>query len=209
MNRRSPLFAPAVAVAFLAGCLLPGVLHAEQRGEDKAVPANMEEMMKKWEETSTPGPPHRVLDQMVGSWTTSVKMWMQGPDSPPMESRGTSEIRWVLDGRFILEETTGEMMGKPFHGMGLTGYDNFKQAYVSSWADNVNTAMYTSMGVYDAATRTLTSTGLMDEPMTGEKNKTVRYVTHIVDANTWVTEIMDTVMGGEYKAVEITYRRKM
>jgi hypothetical protein len=196
------------ALAFLAGLILPVALRAMQHEGEKAVPPNMEEMMKKWEESAAPGPAHKVLEDAVGTWTTSVKMWMQGPDAPPMESQGTAEIRWVLDGRFLMEETKGEMMGKTFEGIGFTGYDNFKQVYVNTWMDNSSTALYSSTGVYDPATKTLTSTGLMDEPMTGEKNKTVRYILHMVDKDKMVTEIMDTVMGKEFKAVEITYTRR-
>ena len=146
---------------------------------------------------------------MVGSWTTAVKMWMGGPEAPPQESKGAAEIQWVLDGRFLMEKTSGEVMGKPHQGLGLTGYDNFKQKYVAVWMDNASTAIYSSEGTYDAATRTWSSAGLMDEPATGEKGKTVRYVTRMIDANTMVTEIMDSAGGKEYKAVEITYTRKM
>src|SRR2546422_511519 len=96
------------------------------KSKDAAGP-NMEEMMKKWQEVATPGAAHKALEPMAGEWTVEARWWMGGPDAPPNDSKGTSKKDWILGGRFLHEEYKSEMMNMPFHGMGLTGYDNFKK----------------------------------------------------------------------------------
>lgn len=189
--------------------------HAAAQNKDikakaDAKPAvDMNEMMKRWKEAATPGENHKFLDQFVGRWDTVTRIWMEGPGKAPVESKGTAEVKWILDGRFVVEELTGQMMGMPHQGRGTTGFDNFKGKYVTSWIDNMGTAMYTGEGGVDASSKTLTVHGKMDEPMTGERDKPVKYVTRIVNRDSHVFEIYDLAgTPNEFKAVEITYRRK-
>ena len=181
---------------------------ATGKGEGNADPA-MQEMMKKWMEAATPGEYHKALEHLIGKWDLATKMWMDGPDKPPTEAKGTSEVKWILGGRYTLEEMKGQIMGMPHNGMGITGYDNFRKQYVSFWIDNTSTAMYNSQGEFDASKKVITSLGKMDEPMTGEKDKTVKYVLQIVDKDKHVFSVYDLVgTANEFKVVEITYTRK-
>lgn len=118
---------------------------AHDDGKKKAMPSQ-EEMMKRWQDAMTPGDAHKVLEQFVGSWETESSTWMEGPDKAPSVSKGTAEVKWVLGGRFLQQEMTGEMMGMPMSGIGFSGYDNFKKKYNSFWIDNTATAIYTSEG---------------------------------------------------------------
>src|SRR5262245_31487326 len=83
---------------------------------------DMAAMMAAWAKHATPGPEQKKLDPWVGSWTFTIKMWMD-PDAPPTESTGTAERKWELDGRFLRDDTKGEFSGMPFVGIGYTGYD--------------------------------------------------------------------------------------
>src|SRR5262249_28558199 len=134
-----------------------------------------------------------------------------------MDTKGTSESRWILGGRFLHDQVTSEMMmpgpdGKmmtmKFEGAGLTGYDNFRKCYVGTWADSMGTQLLTMRGAYDPAKKTLTMYGEMDEPAMDQVGKMVRYVTRIVDDNTHIFEIYDLASGEGYKVMEITYTRK-
>jgi hypothetical protein len=182
----------------------------KSKGKENAPPApDMQEMMKKWMEVATPGEAHKHLNQLVGSWETVVKMWFEGPGKPATESKGASETKWIMDGRFLLEETTGQVMGMPHRAMSIMGYDNFKKRYLVSYIDNMGTGMYTGEGKFDMANKVLTSYGKMDDPMTGEHDKTVKYVMRLLGKDKYIFEIFDEVGGpNEYKAVEITYTRK-
>jgi hypothetical protein len=187
----------------------PAARAQKNRARKHPAPPSQEEMMKRWQEAATPGEGHKVLEQFVGEWETTTRMWMEGPAKPAAESKGTSVVSWVMDGRFIQQESTGQMMGMPHRGVGFTGYDNFKKKYVMSWIDNTATALYTGEGTADRDGKVMTFYGKMDEPMTGEKNKTIRYVTRIIDRDKHVFEIYDLVgTPNEFKALEIIYTRK-
>ncbi len=170
-----------------------------------AVP-DMAEMMKKWAEMAAPGPAHKKLDAVVGEWEVESKFWMAGPDAPPTVSKGKSTKRWILGGRFVQEEHKGEMMGNPFEGMGFTGYDKMKQKYVGAWMDTSGSCLSTSEGTAEGDVITLN--GVMDEPMTGERNKPVKYILRLAGPGKHILEIHDVALGEKSRVGEITYTRK-
>lgn len=182
----------------------------------KPSPAEMAEMMKKYMQSMRPGPNHKRLDCFVGDWKTTTRIWQGGPGSSPSESKGRAKIRWVLGGRFLLEEFEGELMipdeqGRmqpvPFQGMGLTGYDNVRNLYTTSWADNMGTQQLAMRGAADPSGKVFTYYGEMDEPMLNVYGRTVKYVTRIVDKDTHVFSIFDLHAGDNYKVMETTYSR--
>jgi hypothetical protein len=170
--------------------------------------AKQDEMMKKWMEAATPNENHKKLNDLVGRWETTMSTWMNGPDKPPIVDKGSSELKWVLDGRFLMQESKGNMMGQPFSGMGFTGYDNLNKNFVSFWIDNSSTAMFTSEGNFDQTGKVLNFFGTMNEPMTGEHGKAVKYVLRMVDKDKWTFEFHDFAFPeGKTKVGEIIYTR--
>ena len=103
-------------------------------------------VMEEWMKIAAPGEHHKHLDYFVGKWKTKTSMYMGGPGSTPMVSEGTSEMKWVLDGRFIMDTHQGSMMGQPYKGIGLTGYDNYRNMYEGSWCSNMGTNYLTMKG---------------------------------------------------------------
>jgi hypothetical protein len=180
----------------------------EKKKSAKKMPSQ-EEMMKRWQESMTPGSAHKMLEESVGTWDAEVKMWMNGPGSEPMVSKGASEQKMVLGGRYLQQDFSGEMMGQPFNGTGFTGYDNFKKKYVSFWIDNMSTAMSTMDGVLDKDGKSVTMWGKMNEPATGEKDKKIKYVTRFADNDTQIFETYDVSAYGDKKpTMQITYKRR-
>jgi hypothetical protein len=143
--------------------------------QDKPKPisasAGDDPMMAKWMEYATPGEAHKALEPNIGKWTLKVKHAMQPGDPLGEASDATSEVVWIMDGRYTQEEVTGSFMDQPFKGMGLMGYDNFKKKYVSTWCDNMGTGIMTAEGTYDAASKTFTYTGECPDMMTGKLTK--------------------------------------
>ena len=210
MRLRLSLCAIALAVLAAGAAGQASAQGKQSAGKDESTASpEMQEMMKKWMDSATPGAPHKALEHFVGKWDLSTKMWMEGPGKPPTETKGTSEVKWILGGRYTLEEMKGQIMGMPHNGMGITGYDNFKKQYVGFWIDNTSTAMYSTLGDFDPSGKVLTTIGKMDEPMTGEKDKPVKYVIQIIDKDKHVFSVYDLVgTPNEFKVVEITYTRK-
>jgi Protein of unknown function (DUF1579) len=183
--------------------------HANKgKGKKAAAKPSMEEMMKRWQEVAAPGAGHKVLEQAVGEWDVTMRLWME-PGKPPTESKGTSVTKWILGGRFVQEESEGEMMGMHFSGAGMTGYDNFKKMYVFSWADNMGTMLVTAQGTLGRDGKTITYMCREDDPMTGQRDKPVKYVTRMLGPDKHVLEAWDMVgTAHEFKVMEIIYTRK-
>ncbi len=155
----------------------------------------------------TPGEHHRHLDSMAGSWNTKFKLWMD-PSQPPMESAGTAEAKWILDGRYLESVHKGNMMGMPFEGHGLEGYDNLAKEYVGTWVDNMGTGIMVSKGKCSDGGKVHTGIGDTLDPMTGKATK-VRMVTTAVDAKSYRMEMYMTPQGGsEFKSMEMVATRK-
>ena len=129
-----------------------------------------DQMMAAWMKYAEPGKHHEHLAPLVGEWDYTVKMWMY-PGSAAEESTGTAESKWILDGRYLLQKMHGEMGGKPFEGISLLGYDNFREEYVSLWIDSMTTGFMLSRGTCDGTGKVITYTGTHDEIHTGQKDK--------------------------------------
>ncbi len=170
-------------------------------------PEEMTKMMEKWTKVASPSEHHKHLDAFVGKWDTVQRMWMGGPDSPPTETKGTSEVKWVLDGRFIMEEHKGESMGELYEGIGLFGYDNFRNMYVGTWASNQGTNLFTMAGQRDPSGKTWTYYGELDEPMLDVHARMVKCETIVESPDAHTFAIYDLHAGGDYKVVEMTYTR--
>lgn len=182
--------------------------HTDQSGGQPQMTAEQLAEMQAWMKIATPGENHKHLQVLVGHWETVTKIWMGGPGSPAMESKGTSQNRWVLGGRFVQQEYKGEFMGQPYEGLGMTGYDNYKNMYIASWADTTGTHLLTSRGQRDPSGKVFTFYGEMDEPSLNVSGRIVKYVTRIINENKHVFEIIDLHAGDNYKVMEITYTRK-
>jgi hypothetical protein len=174
--------------------------------QDQATSAQ-EEAMKKWKELAALGEHHKHLDMLVGKWQTRCKSWWLDPNQPT-ESEGTAELKWILDGRFLMEETKGMLFGEPFEGLGITGYDNFRKQYTSMWIDSMGTAMYVATGYSNPSGTEFCYYGTMDDPETGQQNKPYKLVDRVINKDKHIVEMHDlTRLDGQSKIVEVTYTR--
>jgi hypothetical protein len=157
--------------------------------------------MQAYMKMGTPGENHTFLKKFVGDWNISTKAWMQ-PGAEPSMNQGTCTGEMILDGRFLIEKYKGMMMGQPFEGMQIIGYDNMKQKFVTFWIDNSSTAFYMMDGMLDKAGTTLTDTGMWPDPMTGGTSR-VRDVIHMVSPTEYTYEMFMTGPDGkEFKSLE-------
>ena len=181
---------------------------AKGKGKGKGKAPDMEAEMKAMAKFAAPGAPHKALESLVGSWGFTMKMWMD-PKAPPMESKGTSEAKSIFDGRFIVEEASGDFMGMPFKGMGITGYDNFRKRYQNTWCDNMGTVILVTSGTMSKDGKTLTMSGKMDDVASGKRDQVFKMVTKFVSNDKHVSEMWaPSKQGKPYKAMELTFTRK-
>ena len=193
-----------VPLTCLALALLASPVLAKEKKPAKEM--DPQAMMELYQKLATPGEPHKQLASLAGSWTTKTKEWME-PGKPPTEAAGSAEMKMLLDGRFLQQDFTSEMMGQPYTGMGITGYDNLRKKYVSIWLDTMGTAPFMMEGTGSADGKTITLKGQHTEP--GGGKMTHRAVWKIVDSNTQTFDMYGAHHGTkETKVLEITYTRK-
>ena len=198
-------------VAACAAVLLAGAgARADQKAKKSTTTAGkptadqMQQMMAEYEKAATPGAEHKALQEGVGNWTATSKMWME-PGKPPTEAQGTEEVKPALGGRFIQMHFTGNMMGKPFEGMGMEGYDNIKKKWVMTWADSMGTMIVYAEGTGDAKQRTFTG----EETLPGGQKRPFRWVVKTESKDKHTMEMYAPGMDGkEAKEMEIVYTRK-
>ncbi len=178
---------------------------AQSNGKKGGKEADMQAMMAAWEKAGAPGEPHKMLQKRVGKWNVIMKSWMT-PDQPPMESTGTADVKSVLGDRFIQTNFSGTVMGKPFNGIGVTGYDNTKKKFVASWIDSMSTGMMRMEGTADPSGKVITTQGVSLDPMTGKETRT-RIVERWEGDNKIVEEFYEKRGPKETKTMEITYVR--
>lgn len=175
------------------------------QAQKKEIVADMPDMMEVYRKVGTPGAPHSMLAALAGSWTTRTRAWME-PDKPPTEGTGTCEQKMILDGRYLQQEYTGEMMGSRFTGINLIGYDNHTEKYVSVWIDSMSTGIYYFEGTAGMDGKTITQESSYNDPVKGPT--LWRSVTRIIDENTLAYEMFLTPEGGEEeKMMEMTVTR--
>ncbi len=200
----SKWFAAAALVIGSLAVSLPAP--AQEAGQMPEMSPEDQAMMQKWMEFATPGEPHQNLARVTGKWTAVTKWWMK-PGDPPTESNATSEAEMIMGGRYLVERVQGTMMGQPFSGMSITGYDNLNREYRNLWIDNMGTGFMLSTGKLAEDGKSVEMTGTTPDPMTG-KDATYREVEAWPDPDTRVFTMYGAGPdGAEMKTMEITYKR--
>src|SRR6266511_1484522 len=159
MSKFSRMLCGVAVVALLVSLALAqtGNQQPQMTPEQKA---EMEAFMK----AGTPGAPHQVLASSAGNYDMKVKSW-HDPAGVAMEDAGTAKRSMMLGGRVLFEEVTSTMMGAPFTGHGMMGYDNVSGKYWSTWNDSMMTGLMVSEGTCDAQGKTCTFTGHWNDPV--------------------------------------------
>lgn len=198
----------------------PPTLAAFSGSQDAAVQDQeqmMAEMMAKAAKYTQPGEAHQFLEHLLGDWDVSASLIMGGEASPP--AKGTSSTRWQVEGRWLISEWEGSIMGmqgKVFHVM---GYDNLKMSFVWTGFGNFDTAMNHAEGDMAPDGKTLILYGTLDEYLTGEHDKMVKYVYRfdgatddsgeLTSVDSYTLEVHDLPIGEENtKVMEFSYTRK-
>jgi hypothetical protein len=130
------------------------------------------------------------------------------PSAPPQTMEGTTKNEMIMGGRYLKSTHSGEMMGMPFEGMSLEGYDNAKKEFTSVWIDNFGTGTSISTGKYDKETNSIIYKGTVYEPMQG-KDVTIKQVVKYIDKDHHTIEMYTVDGEQETKTMQIAFTRKM
>ena len=208
MTKRARLVTGGVALLAAAMFLSTQVVSQEKTTPQPPGQQEMEDMMSKWKAMNAKGPEHEKFKDVVGTWDTETTMWM-APNTEPMVCKGVAEFRLILDGRYIQQSYKTMMMGEPYEGIGIEGFDRIKQKYVSIWMGTDSTGIFMMEGTADDTGKVVTYVGKMDDPLTGQKDKPYKSIAREIDKDTAVFEMYEgTPDGGEFKNMEIRYMRR-
>lgn len=103
-------------------------------------------------EMPQPTEAHKLLEKDTGTWTGEMKMFMAGPDQPPMVM-AIKETNTMMEGGFW---SLSEFEAGPFKGKGQFGYDPMKKKFVGTWIDSSSPFLSVMEGDYDDEGSTLT-----------------------------------------------------
>jgi hypothetical protein len=158
------------------------------------------------QENDEPGAIHKRLAKLAGEYTTVTRFRPQ-PDADAQESKGKARITSVLGGRFLSEENSGTMLGQPFTGMRLIGYNNGTGKYEATWTYTGSTAQMRLVGTSKDDGKTIQWTATVD---TGKGGKMTLYVvTKHMDDDHFSYELYTKMEHGKKGAsFETTYTRK-
>lgn len=197
-------------------CMSMTLVSQSARAVDQKAPENkgaqmMQEHMAEAMKMGQPSDAHKTLEPLIGNWTYTVKMWMDAKGKPQTMT-GKSENTMIMGGRFLQQMAHGDPMPgnqmPGFEGRGVTGYDNIKKEYVSTWIDNMSTGIMTGKGAFDSAGKVFTESGTFSCPI---QMKDVAYSAKwtIKDKNSYKYEtfMADPVTGKDFRSMEITYKR--
>ncbi len=179
---------------------------------DKAAPEmkmdpKQAEMMKAWHAASTPGGEHEKLKLLIGKWKVSTKSW-ESEGGKPEETTGTATFKAILGGRFVQQDFKGKMMGQPYEGTGIMGYNNVTQKFESTWYDSMSTASMHFEGTMDPSTQVIAEKGEFVCPIkkTSQKMRSEFKISDKNNAN-FTLWMPDMVTSKEYKGMEQVYKR--
>ncbi len=194
---RIPVFAASLVLAAAAA---GGAI-----GEEPKV--DMQAEMAKAKKYTAPGENHQKLARFLGEWDTETRMILHiGPSAP---EKGTATYSWLMEGRWLKGETKGTMMGMPMRTFTILGYDNFKMSYVSSTVNSFDTTLTHAEGDLDPSGKAMISYGTLDEYLTGEHDKMVKYVWRFPSEDEMVFEVHDLPIGEKNtQVIEIRFKRR-
>ncbi len=184
-----------MSVLFVILLIPAGFIHGQEQDES----------MKKWMEYMTPGKEHEMMGLMKGNWKADLTMFM-APGAEPMKMEATATVEMILGGRYQQMKYSGNMMGMPFEGIGITAFDNATKKFYSSWIDNMGTGLLYCTGTGDEKTGIITQTGDIVDPMTGQPSW-FKQETWFDGKDTGWMKMYQKMDGKEFMSMEIKLTR--
>ncbi|MCI0340341.1 MAG: DUF1579 domain-containing protein [Planctomycetales bacterium] len=158
----------------------------------------------------SPEPPkpsvhHGRLRALLGTWDAEAQV-PGSPGAPPSRFKGVETNTLDCGGLWLVQEFQGEMMGRPFRGRGLMGYDLARKKYVAVWVDNWLTGLTTFAGTCDEEGKKFTLEGEGPDPA----GKTIKQksVIEVEDPETHTMTLTFVAPDGSETSMEVTYRRR-
>ena len=187
------------AMATVAVTALAGAASAQEKKEPAPSPGLGMPLPK-------PGPEHEILKKEAGTWDATVEMRMEARGKPQV-SKGVETNTLIGGGLWLIQDFKGELMGMPYQGHSVTGYNVAKKKYVGTWVDSMAPGLSALEGTYDPKTRTRTS--WIEGPCPMGIIMKWRSTTEWKDDATRITTMYSPQgQGEEFVMMKISYKRR-
>ena len=166
-----------------------------------------EEIEGEAEEVQGPGDPQSHLAATVGEWNMAIRVWTH-PEGEPVETSGSATSHWILGENFVQTRLAGEVLGSPFEGLRIEGYDAVAERFVSTWRDSRGTYTLVFRGQCDATCGIRTMSADFIDPASKTELR-IKSVTTLLSADSYKYEsYIVTPDGTELKNMELEATRK-
>jgi hypothetical protein len=153
-----------------------------------------------------PGPVHEAVTRRAGEYDT-VSKFRANSDSAPTETKGTAKLISVMDGRFMLEESTSSLFGKPVKGLRLVGYNGRTKQYEATWTYSMATGMMSLTGTSSDGGKTIEWTE--NNPAGRGAKSPLHIITRYIDDDNFAIEMVNRAPDGKIRtSLETTYTRR-
>lgn len=164
------------------------------------------EMMEAMMSFMTPGDAHRSLATREGTWDVKSVITM-GPGGEAMPMDMVVESKMILDGHYMMEESSGIMMGMPYKGMLTIGFNNATEEWWTVYMDSMSTGFASCKGK-EGADGVIRMKGTMVDAMSPEGRPYRCETTVKADEDTFVVHLFDTLPDGtEWEVMTMHYSR--
>lgn len=153
-----------------------------------------------------PGPEHELLKKDAGMWDATVEEFV-APGVPPKVSKGVETSTLACGGLWLITDFKAEMMGQPFQGHGVTGYDPAKRKYVGIWVDGMSAALGLVEETYDPAKKTMTDIYQSQDPAGKPVKMKMVTIWNGEDSRDWTASMMGED-GKDLPMLTIKYKRR-
>jgi uncharacterized protein DUF1579 len=166
--------------------------------------AHKEHILHDVSRAAQPDEHHKLLEPLVGKWTTRAKQWLGTPK--PETATGHAEVKSILGGRFIQESYDSIIFGKPYQSQLVMGYDTRAKKFVAAWIDTWGTWITVEEGSADESGKKLTLT-TQDYDVVGGKTRPIKFVYDIDSNDHHVMRMYEMIQGKETLTMEVEYKK--
>jgi hypothetical protein len=152
-----------------------------------------------------PGPVHKRLTDLAGSWDVTVQYKI---GEKFQEGKAKCEATSILGGRFLRQQYNTQFQGNPFTVVQILGYDNSRKKSIEFKIDNMATSAMYNEGTVSDDGKVITNQGEPLEPGSGKPYK-LRTVYTIIDDDHFTLEWFHIDDAGKAeRVVNMTHTRK-
>lgn len=152
-----------------------------------------------------PGGQHYFLSALAGHWQGMARTWFE-PDVLADESPVQATLHTYLDGRFLILEELGTLIGHEMRGRMTIGYNLLRGRYEVLWLNNLHNssaAMYCIGQPAPGGFSVIGSYAVPGNPDWGWRIELILQET----GDLFITHYNITPTGQESKGVEMVYRK--